>query len=245
MRTIVFKNNDKLTEIEEIERFKLFDIDNLSKEELQTLQIFRINIKRIIHYLDNPILNDFVNNLKEAQSYDEFMDLLQNVINKIQNKIKERWLIAKLSELKPKITEKLRVILPLVISDTVLTSYFERKLYQCTPEELAILEKFNITNEGAKILYYLDENFPLAAFQNDFYALALNNAQVATAEAYKSKKAHLCFACLNGYPSKCEKVADYRKKNLDDYSFIEEGYQTFNNDELKEFKVTKCKHFTK
>ena len=59
--------------------------------------------------------------------------------------------------------------------------------------------------------------------------------------AYKSKKAHLCFACLNGYPSKCEKVADYRKKNLDDYSFIEEGYQTFNT-ENNLFIVLKCQH---
>lgn len=59
-----------------------------------------------------------------------------------------------------------------------------------------------------------------------------------------SKLRHLCFDCVSGCASKCQKVADYRKKPITAYDFIINGYQVFDNrGNIQEFTVTKCKNY--
>lgn len=55
---------------------------------------------------------------------------------------------------------------------------------------------------------------------------------------------HLCWDCLNGSPSKCKKVYDITKLNINAYDFIINGYQIVdNNNCLDSFIVSKCKNF--
>ena len=57
---------------------------------------------------------------------------------------------------------------------------------------------------------------------------------------------HLCWNCKNGCPSKCRKVANRIKKNIEDYPFINSGYQIVDNHgEVMRFIVTKCENFDK
>ena len=59
-----------------------------------------------------------------------------------------------------------------------------------------------------------------------------------------SKIRHLCFDCVRGCVSKCQKIADYRKKPITAYDFIINGYQVFDNrGNIQEFTVTKCQNY--
>ena len=54
---------------------------------------------------------------------------------------------------------------------------------------------------------------------------------------------HLCWDCANGYPSKCQKIADLRKGTIDLYDFIKRGYQIIEDDEVTKFTVLLCENF--
>ena len=56
---------------------------------------------------------------------------------------------------------------------------------------------------------------------------------------------HLCWNCSNGYPSKCAKVADRLKCNIDAYEFIKSGYQIVKDESVERFIVTSCLNFEK
>ena len=60
----------------------------------------------------------------------------------------------------------------------------------------------------------------------------------------KCKNPHLCAKCHNAEPNMCSKIADEHKKDLIDYDFITEGYQTFDESgESDVLVVEKCKNF--
>lgn len=60
------------------------------------------------------------------------------------------------------------------------------------------------------------------------------------------EKTHLCVDCQNCIPSKCVKVNNRIKKTLDDYDFITDGLQNFEDDgKVYGFLVTGCKNFKK
>lgn len=58
---------------------------------------------------------------------------------------------------------------------------------------------------------------------------------------------HLCWEnCKNAEPNMCKKVADKRKKYLDQYPFVTNGYQVIGEDgKVKQFKVTECANYEK
>lgn len=70
----------------------------------------------------------------------------------------------------------------------------------------------------------------------DSYTVTINEIQ--------NKNCHLCGYCHNAQPSMCAKVADVHKKNIKDYDFITEGYQTFDESgKCDTFVVEKCENF--
>lgn len=59
-----------------------------------------------------------------------------------------------------------------------------------------------------------------------------------------SRIKHLCFDCVRGCASKCQKIADYRKKPITAYDFIISGYQIYDNrGDVEEFTVTECQNY--
>jgi len=56
-----------------------------------------------------------------------------------------------------------------------------------------------------------------------------------------------CFECVNARANRCEKVADDEgKKNIGEYNFITDGYQSYDaNGNIKSFVVSKCNNFMK
>lgn len=72
-------------------------------------------------------------------------------------------------------------------------------------------------------------------------------------QKYK-KMPHLCMTCDNGCPNKCKKVADERKRNINYYEFITDGFQVVRygiNEEgekqfvVDRFVVEKCDNYVK
>lgn len=50
--------------------------------------------------------------------------------------------------------------------------------------------------------------------------------------------------CKNAYTSKCEKIADYIKKNISEYDFIQSGTQVIDNEgDVEKFLVHDCKNY--
>ena len=66
-------------------------------------------------------------------------------------------------------------------------------------------------------------------------------------EKLDKKRIHKCGeSCINACPSKCEKIRDYEKKDIEEYPFITEGYQAFGDDEkIIQFAVFECKNYQK
>lgn len=69
-----------------------------------------------------------------------------------------------------------------------------------------------------------------------------------------NQKPHLCIECNNGCPNRCKKVADARKRNINYYEFITQGYQIISyglneNGEnefiVDKFVVEECNNFKK
>ena len=55
---------------------------------------------------------------------------------------------------------------------------------------------------------------------------------------------HLCFDCVNGRPSKCQKIFDEVKRIIDEYDFIIDGYQFIDIDDIVDkFVVSKCHNY--
>lgn len=58
------------------------------------------------------------------------------------------------------------------------------------------------------------------------------------------KNIHKCWRdCKNAYPSKCEKVFDLPKENIEKYDFVKYGFQVIINDEIERFVVVNCKNY--
>ena len=62
-------------------------------------------------------------------------------------------------------------------------------------------------------------------------------------KSIRQREAVLCWDCQNGYPSKCEKIADLQKGNIDLYDFIKSGFQVIKDDKMLYFIVTKCSNY--
>lgn len=62
----------------------------------------------------------------------------------------------------------------------------------------------------------------------------------------QDKECHLCGKCVNGYPSKCSKIADRSKKSIIDYDFITSGCQTFDEDGNSDILIVEeCNNYVK
>ena len=65
-------------------------------------------------------------------------------------------------------------------------------------------------------------------------------------EELKSKEIiHKCGEnCKNAYTSKCEKIADYIKRNIAEYDFIQSGMQVIDNEgDVEKFLVHECNNY--
>lgn len=73
--------------------------------------------------------------------------------------------------------------------------------------------------------------------------VSITNSQVINAKV-EDKDCHLCGKCRNIEPSLCAKVKDVHKKNLADYDFITEGYQSFDKrGDCDHLIVEKCENY--
>jgi len=59
----------------------------------------------------------------------------------------------------------------------------------------------------------------------------------------QTKPNHLCWNCKNGRPSSCDKVRDLKKKDIQCYDFIKNGYQIVKNGDITKFIVLGCDNF--
>ncbi len=111
--------------------------------------------------------------------------------------------------------------------------------------QLEIMKNSGISME--EIANILGIKFSEQSKKNGVYELSKRLLNDTIDNMYTStetkEKEHLCWKCQNGTAIDCDKVADCFKKTIDLYDFIEEGYQTYNDNALDRFVVKKCKKF--
>ena len=58
---------------------------------------------------------------------------------------------------------------------------------------------------------------------------------------------HMCSqSCINACANKCSKIADIKKKSINDYDYITDGYQIYDeNDDTEALIVSKCSNYEK
>ena len=213
--------------------------DNLSIKDVKELRELRLMIKEIISRLDSNVLDGLVNELKKASMPEEFAGILKSIKYR---EIYDRD-FKKVSMMYKMLSGRLSLPASLVVVKEVLYHYFSRRLL-FFKDEIKGLEMMNIEELYDSILKYIKEEFEQSAKANGVYDLSLKAISQATEDTFKNSQDHLCFDCKNAWPTKCEKVAHLKKKHIDEYDFIDRGYQVIDeNGEVSEFIVTKCANF--
>jgi len=85
----------------------------------------------------------------------------------------------------------------------------------------------------------LIEILELENFDIDFETLKM----ILLHYVYESR-IHQCWnECKNGYPSKCGKVFDLPKELIEEYPFIQQGFQVIGDEGIERFVVVNCAHY--
>ena len=110
------------------------------------------------------------------------------------------------------------------------------RLEQAINENIPMLIIFN----------YINKELNINNIENGIYDLSKKIlADVIEKQYFKSQK-HLCWNnCLNATPNNCPKIKNERKRTINNYEFITDGYQIINDDKLIKFVVSKCKKYKK
>ena len=135
-----------------------------------------------------------------------------------------------------------------IVVKKTLMFYFSKKISSKGYKQIVQLEIMK--NSGInmeEIANILGIKFSEQSKKNGVYELSKRLLNDIIDNMYTStetkEKEHLCWKCQNGTAIDCDKVADCFKKTIDLYDFIEEGYQTYNDNALDRFVVKKCKKF--
>ena len=135
-----------------------------------------------------------------------------------------------------------------IIIKTIIKKYYYLKLMNLEETEILLLEKQKINNVDYNLLLdRIDEKFEKKAIANGVKLLSSKIFANLLDEFYDKIQHHLCWEdCDNASPLKCEKIANARKKKINQYDFIISGYQIFDEKgNLETFVVSDCKNYKK
>jgi len=273
MKTILKKENGEIIEI--IRTKQVSDTPYLSEEEkcfIDILKEEKPNIKKeklkeiinTAHYIVRRIsyADKFNKNIKTLfytlsmiQTEKDLDNFINYIIKVYKDTIKEPYQkyfkISKdksnISNIKALLMEHKQLITSVVIKKLIKT-YITSILLSLEIDQISTLQNFK--NESAyidEILNFLNIDLDEASIYNGIKNMTEKILHDTIDEIYDRKQIHLCWAlCENATPSHCEKIFDKTKKNISQYDFIIEGYQTFKESgQINKFVVTKCSNYKK
>ena len=130
----------------------------------------------------------------------------------------------------------------------LMKKYYHRKIGQLNMSEICELEKEK--NNGISIdelFSKIGESFEDANDVNGVKQLAGRVLLDTIDFVFDQTQNHLCWNdCANAFSTKCPKITDRYKKTIENYGFITDGYQIYNEEgELTCFCVTGCNNYKK
>lgn len=183
---------------------------------------------------------DLLSRAKDATDLDTVVRTVLNhrSINNSSSRGIDSWYkTRKMYQLVPNFTKS-------ILTKGIVSSYIDSKIDSWTTEELADVEMQLVKGADLGTLLELKTGqFSESSKENGIFDLSKRVFNDKVHEAYDRSSHVICWDCSNGFPSKCQKVADYVKQSIDAYDFIRSGYQVIENGEVKKFVVSSCDCF--
>ncbi|MBR1377439.1 MAG: hypothetical protein IJ565_06495 [Bacilli bacterium] len=207
----------------------LFRAIGASDLKINTLYELLIGIKEKSDFI--PIVNALKNNYIKARL--NSIDITRNTarINRVTNCVDEMLI-------------KYPNYVMYEIIKRISAMYFHNYVYNMDKKDLNDL--FSLIEDGIEIDEMFDNNDKLNVKEKN--EVIYNASKLAffrlLRQKYSIDRTHLCWEC-HIHTLDCPKMMDIEKKRIDEYDFITDGKQIYDNNELDEFNVYQCKKFIK
>lgn len=215
------------------------EIINTLKERLETIDIN--NIKESLKRLsNNPDIENQINEVNKlilnAHNKEEIKHAYYLIMNLIKTSEEKKSFERLYND-----NEELALS---VISKQILINYVQSILKRCKLKDMYELEIYLSRGiQGIDILVQQNPelidriNPEVTEYLNLLFEQELDNM-------IDNQSSVICFNCTNGYTSRCQKIADIEKEEIQNYPFIIRGYQVYKNDRLDKFIVGKCADYS-
>ena len=234
---------------------KIIDKESIKK----TTKAEYEDAKKTIHHLINAMTNNLSRHLieesfeklKQAKTKKDILAVISDVVveymkyNQDSKKKDESDITPDIikNHLKPLLESNPSLIISLFIKRIVHAHYVGifARINDAKAREIMKVARKDIKN-GMKLV---GDSFPKNAHNTGFYEVAeqmfIYNLELALSRNLK----HLCWEnCKNASPNQCPKIKDELKKRIDEYPFITDGYQKYNeHGELTDFCVLNCENY--
>lgn len=128
----------------------------------------------------------------------------------------------------------------------IIYTYYCNSILQLGEDKINELESLKINGVSIDIMLgYLDETFDKTSIDNGTAELSRKIFYDAISIVSQKVEKHLCWEnCENASVLKCQKIYDKVKKEIGEYNFITDGYQTFDTTgKMDRFIITRCKNY--
>lgn len=229
------------------------DKNNFNQEIRSTKKAVYSVINELSKNNDNIV--SLYSELKKVKKYDELINYGNLILEKYQNFINSK--NKKRSELglqlsiaddfKTAMSKNPELLISIAVK-RIISVYYLNKLMLLTMEDVNKLQNLKISGASVEtMLDFIDEKFPKSAMSNGIKNLSEKIFVDTIDIVFDKVQTHLCWEnCKNATASQCPKIADSVKQKIEDYQFITDGYQIFDeNGAMDSFIVTGCKNYRK
>ena len=267
---IIKKENGKITEGV---REKISDMpyitndDNCFKDEINQINFDNYDLEKVqllnqqmdkifgeIIALDDENITNLYSMVKSVRNSKDLEKIYKTFLVKYAEILEEKYDLSirkskKIRNIIMSAREQIETNFDIVISTIIkkiIENYYLLKLKKLTKKEINKLEDLRISGISADYIFQnLKESFDEQTIKNGVKALSSKILLNTIDELYDRRQKHLCWEnCKNALPNHCEKISDYRKKHINDYDFILDGYQILDkNGEVDTFVVSKCSNY--
>lgn len=230
-------------------------LNNSKIEETKKSEIVKVKkaiytmFRELVKVNDINIIDSSMEILKTASKRKELNGIVNDIIDEFILLTKKRNSNKSYDSSIITVKSSLKTNPDLVISITIkkiVSTYFRDILENLSDSKIENLEKLkrnNVTMD--EILKDLNQVFTLKSKRNGIYNLSKKVLSDEIDMTYDRIQNHLCWQnCRKASIASCPKVADRRKKPINKYEFIKDGYQVIDeNMHLNKFIVTNCVYY--
>ena len=244
---------------------KVFNIEkkNYTKEQIEEIKyaIYKMLQSVSNRTIENQILSNLNKLIMHAKSDEDYLEVISLLSEGYDAIIDDRMLlkskfgksnsskienIRKVTNFSSHLRNEPELVLSIAIKK-IVSSYYYNILTSIDKKTLIKLMSMKKNNEDINnLLSILNLNIPEDC--NDEIAQFYKGVFIDTLDdAYDMIQVHLCWEnCKNARADSCPKIENIVKKNIEEYGFITDGYQIYDeNGNVDQFIVTGCEKYTK